>query len=71
MDGILRRVTERTWQGALAGYRVQVFRCGDSWHYCVMSPEGHTEVCPPCDSLADGAKKARAWVEANPLLPPG
>jgi hypothetical protein len=67
MDGILRHVTERTWVGQLHGYRVQVFRAGGSWHFHVMNPKGHTEVCPPCASLADGARRARAWVEANPL----
>jgi hypothetical protein len=69
MDGILRCVAERTWQGFLHGYRVQVFQCGDdSSHFHVTNPKGHTEICPPAESLVDGARKARAWVEANPLI---
>jgi hypothetical protein len=71
MDGVLRRVTDRTWQGTLKGYRVTVFQTADGWYFHVMHPRGYCTICPPCESLADGARKARAWVEANPLPPPG
>ena len=63
MDGQLRRLTPRTWEGTLRGYRVQVFRCGAGWFAHVMNPRGHTEACRPAASLADGAAVARAWVE--------
>ena len=45
-DGILRRVCDRTWEGTLHGYRVQVFWCGETWCYAIINPKGHTEVCP-------------------------
>lgn len=68
-DGVLRQVTADTWQGALHGYRVQVFQCGSppAWFYHVMHPKGYTCVCPPCESLRDGARLARAWVDVNRL----
>jgi hypothetical protein len=28
MDGVLRRITDRAWEGTLRGYRVQEFRSG-------------------------------------------
>jgi hypothetical protein len=63
MDGILHRVTERTWEGKLYGYRVQVFWSGGGWSMVVINPLGHVEICPPVASLADGARRARGWVE--------
>ena len=67
MDGSLHRVSEHTWTGTLHGYQVQVFQCGGSWHFHVTNPKGYTEACWPAASLADAARKARAWVEAHPL----
>ncbi len=65
MDGLLRKLTERTWEGTLRGYRVQVFRCGGGWHFCVINQRGHVEICPPAKSLADGARRARAWIDEH------
>ena len=62
-DGILRRVSDRTRAGTLYGYRVLVFWCGGTWCYAVISPPGHTEVCPRVGSFAEGARRAREWVE--------
>jgi hypothetical protein len=63
-DGILRRVCQQTWEGTLNGYRVQVFYSG-GWCFAVINPQGHTEVCPRVGSFAEGAKRAREWVERN------
>ncbi len=65
MDGVLRKLTDRTWEGTLRGCRVQVFRCGGGWHFCVINQRGHVEICPPGASLADGARRARAWLDEN------
>jgi hypothetical protein len=62
-DGILRRVSDRTWAGTLHGYRVQVFYCGDSWCMAVINPQGHVETCPRIASFAEGAGRAREWIE--------
>ena len=68
MDGTLRRVTDRTWQGDLNGYRVTVSQLTHGgWYYHVMAPSGSGQRCTPADSLADGARRAREYVEANPL----
>jgi hypothetical protein len=61
-DGILRRVTDRTWAGTLHGYRVQVFYCGDSWCMAAINPQGHVETCPRVESFAAGARLARLWI---------
>jgi hypothetical protein len=62
-DGILRRVTDRTWKGTLRGYGVQVFRHGDGWYFCVVHPKGHVVICPPAASFTDAARRAREHVE--------
>jgi hypothetical protein len=67
-DGILRRVTDRIWIGTLNGYQVHVFYCGDSWCFAVINPEGHTEVCPRVASFAEGARRAREWIEQRRQL---
>lgn len=64
-DGILRRVSDRTWAGTLHGYRVLVFWCGGTWCYAVINPQGHTEVCPRVQSFAEGARRARERIEQN------
>jgi hypothetical protein len=63
VDGILRTLTSRTWDGTLHGYRVQVFFAGGGWHFAVIDDLGHVKICPRAESLADGAKRAREWVE--------
>jgi hypothetical protein len=65
MDGILRRVTERTWVGTLHGYEVHVCWSLGYWLFAVINGQGHVEVCPWAASLADGARRARAWIEAR------
>jgi hypothetical protein len=67
MDGTLRRVTPHTCEGTLNGYRVIVSSAG-GWHYWI-GRNGRGLVCPPAESFADAAAKARAWAEANPLRP--
>jgi hypothetical protein len=70
IDGILRRLTERIWEGTSRGYRVQDFSCGGSWHFAIINGRGHVEICPPAASLATGARRARAWVGRNPVWSP-
>jgi hypothetical protein len=65
-EGVLRRLTEHTWAGWLGGYRVQVFRSAGLWSAWVGDARGHGAVSLPAESLADGARRARAWVEAHP-----
>jgi hypothetical protein len=65
MDGVLRKPTDRTWEGTLHRYRVQVFYAGGGWNYCVIDGLGHVKICPRVASLAGGARRARAWVEAR------
>jgi hypothetical protein len=66
-DGILRRVTPKTWQGTLGGFTVIVSLHGDRWHAHVVNPppRRYTRVVLPGRSLRDAAAKARAWIEAN------
>jgi hypothetical protein len=70
MDGVLRKLTNRTWEGTLGGYRVQVFYAGGGWHFAVFDGLGHVKICPLVASLAEGARRARAWVEAQQQQPP-
>jgi hypothetical protein len=70
MDGVLRKLTDRTWEGTLHGYRVQVFDAGGGWHVAVINDRGHVKVCPRVPSLAEGARRARAWVAAQQQQPP-
>ena len=42
-----------------------MFWCGGTWCYAVISPQGHTEVCPRVASFAEGARRAREWIEAQ------
>ena len=66
MDGVLRKLTDRTWEGTLHGYRVQVFYAAGGWHFAVIDGLGHVKVGPRVTSLADGARRAREWVERRP-----
>jgi hypothetical protein len=66
-EGVLRRLTEHCWAGRLAGYGVLVFESAGLWSAWVGDARGHGAVCLPAASLADGARRARAWVEAHPL----
>jgi hypothetical protein len=62
----LTRLTPRTWQGALHGYIVQVFAVGTpaSWHAAILR-DGYTCVVLPAESLADGGRRAREWIERH------
>jgi hypothetical protein len=73
MDGTLRRVTPHTWVGTLNGHEVHATEIGGRWHFAVIHPGGDTQVCARADSLADGGRRARAWVESHgpPWRPPG
>jgi hypothetical protein len=55
-DGTLRRVSDQTWEGTLHGRRV-IVSSASGWHFAVISPQGHTEVCPRVGSLAEGARR--------------
>jgi hypothetical protein len=63
----LARITDRAWQGTLHGYVVQVFQVGTpaTWHAAIME-NGHTAVVLPAESLADGGRRAREWIERHP-----
>jgi hypothetical protein len=63
-DGILRRVADQTWAGTLRGYRV-IVSSASGWHFAVINPKGHTQVCPRVASFAEGARRAREWIEAR------
>jgi hypothetical protein len=65
MDGALRKRTDRTWAGTRHGYRVPVFHAGGVWHFAVIDGRRHVKICPRVGSLAEGARRARAWVEAQ------
>jgi hypothetical protein len=65
MDGVLKKLTPRTWEETLRGYRVQVFHAGGGRQFAVTDGRGHVKVCPRVASLAEGARRARAWVEAQ------
>jgi hypothetical protein len=69
MDGTLRQVSPETCAGELRGYRVQVFHTGGAWFVAFISPRGHTEAVLPVASLADGARRARVWVEGRVPAP--
>jgi hypothetical protein len=60
MDGRLRPVTDRTWQGTLAGYVVQVFQHGDGWHAPMMRG-GYTAVVLRAETFR-AAWRARKWI---------
>ena len=63
MEGRLRRVCERTWVGELHGYQVDIFENNGSWNVALLPGGQWTERVLRVDSLADGAKLARAWIE--------
>ena len=52
-------------QRAIRGYRVQVFYAGGRWHFCIINQRGHVEICPPVATLAEGARRARAWIDEH------
>ena len=60
MDGVRRKLTDRTWEGTLSGYCVHVFDAGGGWHYCVIDARGGVKICRRAESQADGARRARA-----------
>jgi hypothetical protein len=63
-DGILRRVSSQTWEETLHGYGVLV-SSASGWHFAVINPQGQTVVCQRVGSFAEGAKRAREWIEAR------
>ncbi|MBX7105120.1 MAG: hypothetical protein K1X57_13625 [Gemmataceae bacterium] len=67
MDGLLRQITPKTWEGELNGYRVQVFRHGNGWVGSVRHPKGFTAIQLEAARFEWAAAKARAWIEENPL----
>jgi hypothetical protein len=70
-DGILLRVADQTWEGTLHGYRV-IVSSASGWHFAVINPEGHAEVCPRVASFAEGARRAREWAPGHHVrLPVG
>jgi len=62
MEGRLRRVGG-TWVGELHGYHVHIAKHLDGWCVWLMPGGAWTERVLRVDSLADGAKLARAWIE--------
>src|SRR5262245_57580617 len=69
MGGVLRRVGEHAWEGTLNGYAIHVRRLNSGWNLWVEHPRGFTILAPAVANLADGARRARAWVEAHPQRP--
>jgi hypothetical protein len=69
MEGRLRRVTERTWVGELHGYHVNISKHNDGWCVALLPGGQWTERVLLVDSLAEGAKLARRWIEKR--LRPG
>jgi hypothetical protein len=57
VDGILRTLTSRTWEGTLHGHRGPVLYAGGRWHYGVIDGCGHVKIGPPVASLAEGAAR--------------
>lgn len=70
MDGILRQITPKTWQGTLLGYRVQVFRHGSFWVASIGIEGSHTTIQLEAARFDWAAARARAWIEENPLPKP-
>ena len=56
-------MTDRIWISTLRGFQIHVFYCGDDWCFAVISPQGYTEVCPRVRLFAEGAPRAREWIE--------
>jgi hypothetical protein len=65
MDGVLRKLTDRTCEATLHGHRVQIFYAGGGWYTAVIDGLGHVKVGPRVASFAARAKRARAWVEGR------
>jgi hypothetical protein len=65
MDGVLQKLTGRTWEGTLHGYRVQVFYAGGGGNYCVIDGRGHIKIGPRAALLDEAALRARSWLHAN------
>jgi hypothetical protein len=60
MEGRLRRVNGRYWEGELHGYLVHITERGGEWFLWLMPGGAWTERVLRLDSLADAAKLARA-----------
>lgn len=65
-DATLSRVSPRSWQGTLHGYRVLVSDIG-GWSATVMHPEPQvfTMVVLRAESLQAAAARAREWIETT------
>jgi hypothetical protein len=63
MEGRLRRIGERRWEGELHGYHVHIAPCCDEWCVWLMPGGELTERCLRAGSLAEEAKLAREWIE--------
>jgi hypothetical protein len=62
MEGRLRRVTERCWEGWLHGDQVQIGGQGGQWYVWLAPDSQWTERCLRVGSLAERAKLAREWM---------
>ena len=60
---LVRRVSEHTWVGELHGWKVDISEENGSWLVALMPGGQWTERVLRVDSLEDGAKLARAWIE--------
>lgn len=69
MDGQLKRITDRTFEGTLNHYTVQVFSAPDGWHAAVITPKPRqfTRIVLSDQTMAGAARRAREWIEANPF----
>jgi hypothetical protein len=63
MEGRLRRIGERAWEGELHGYRVHIAENGGQWYVWLMPGGEWTERCLRADSFGHAAWLARAWIE--------
>lgn len=65
MDGRLRRICERTWEGSFHGYLVHIAEQGGQWYLWLMPGGNWTERCLRVGSLAEEAKVAPMRVSSN------
>jgi hypothetical protein len=63
-DCILVRVSDHCWTGTLRGWRVWISEDNEGWHLAIgHAAKKYTRLCFPVRSFADGARRARAWIE--------
>lgn len=70
-DGVLRKQGDR-YVGILNGYRVEVYRLVTRWVLWIGHPPPKVYTLISCEvrSPRDGARQARAWIDAHPLWNP-